>query len=196
MDVLTVEEVTAMLVSSAGEVAEGTTRRMEGVGCRAGRIARGLPKDGRDKMSVGVDGWLSVECTACEPSFICRETKRSWVSTMVSLEVNPSETQRWDAPIAVITPSLLMLADLKTLLPSTKLPSFCITALIAPDGPSIVNETQWPPASTKRTLVYSGEVRNTCVDSISPVTSVFVGRVMCCVGSVSSGEMTVYEDAE
>lgn len=63
MDMLEVVVVTAMLVNSAGDDAEGTTRRIVGTGDRAGRMIRGLPNEGRESDSDGVVGRVNVGCT-------------------------------------------------------------------------------------------------------------------------------------
>lgn len=73
-----------------------------------------------------------------------RETKRFCESGQSQPTDTKLDEDDADEPVAVITPSLLMLALLKVGSPSVNLPSFCFTARAEVPLPSKLTDTQRP----------------------------------------------------
>jgi hypothetical protein len=96
-----------------------------------------------------------------------------------------------DSPVAVITPSLLMLADTKRRLSSVKLPSLTFSATPF----STDTNVQHPSASTTRHLECSGREVVTWLARIGAVDAVLAPTLRCC-DLPSSGETSENEEAE
>jgi hypothetical protein len=181
--------VMAALESRAGTLDEATVNKMDGTGWRVGKTARGLPNVGREIESGEEIGWTSVGKEEDDASLMCFET--SWF--LESDRQPPSQTRIWDqdSPVAVITPSLLMLADTKRRLSSVKLPSLTFSATPF----STDTNVQHPSASTTRHLECSGREVVTWLARIGAVDAVLAPTLRCC-DLPSSGETSENEEAE
>lgn len=86
--------------------------------------------------------------------------------------------EKGDVPVAVMMPSLLILADLKRRLSSVNVPSFCLMARSS-SLPSSPTSAQLPDASTTIQPGEPVEVVIDCVARMSPVTADLSAKATC-----------------
>ena len=117
-----VEDETDVLDNKAGTTDEAMDKRIDGVGCSVGKTPRGLPNVGSESERGVELGCKSVGNEAETGSVMVLDT--SW---FLESDYQHMISRRWnDLPIAVMTPSLLILAETNFLFSSStvNLPSF------------------------------------------------------------------------